>query len=38
MAAAVRGVDDDGVLIHHSDSETPMLWLEPGGLTRTAID
>lgn len=25
-------------LIHHSDSENPEVWLEPGGLTRTAID
>lgn len=25
-------------LIHHSDSETPVMWLGPGGLTRTAID
>jgi putative transposase len=38
MALALRAPGADVALVHHSDSETPMLWLELGGLTRTAIN
>jgi putative transposase len=38
MALHQRGPGADVELVHHSDSETPGVWLEPGGLTRTAID
>jgi len=37
MALHQRGPGADVELVHHSDSETPGLWLGPGGLTRTAI-
>jgi transposase-like protein len=38
MALWRRGPGADVALVHHSDSETAVLWLGPGGLTRTAID
>jgi transposase InsO family protein len=38
MALSQRRAGADVELVHHSDSETPMRWLELGGLTRTAID
>ncbi|MGH2948542.1 MAG: hypothetical protein ACRDPC_20180 [Solirubrobacteraceae bacterium] len=38
MALSTRAFGADVELVHHSDSETAGVWLEPGGLTRTAID
>jgi putative transposase len=38
MALGTRRPGADVALVHHSDSETAVTWLGPGGLTRTAIE